>query len=103
MSHAVSIPVAELPQGQRKLIWIADRCVALFNIDGAVYAIDNACPHQGAALANGSLEGTWLRCPAHGLRFNLAAPATGLCLTHVPISIANDTLTVTLGGPPNSA
>ena len=41
----------------------------LFNIDGSVSAPDNSCPHNGASLASGQLEGRLLRCPAHGLRF----------------------------------
>lgn len=101
MSHAVSMPMAELPRGQRKLMFVAGRSIALFNIDGAIYAIDNSCPHQGASLANGKLEGTRLQCPAHGLRFDLAARDTaGLCLAHLPVRIVNDTLTVTLEDPP---
>ena len=42
MSHTTSIPVTELPRGQRKLVFMAGRCIVLFNIDGAVYAIDKA-------------------------------------------------------------
>lgn len=102
--HTVSIPAAELPCGQRKVVFVAGRSVALFNVGGTVYAIDNTCPHQGASLANGKLQGAWLQCPAHGLRFDLAAKGTaGVCLTHLPLTIANDTLTITLHeghGPP---
>lgn len=80
------IPVAsvdELPPGRRKLAFVAGRSVVLFNIEGTVIAIENSCPHNGASLANGQLDGHVLRCPAHGLRFDLRAcaepNAPGLC------------------------
>nr|WP_311527101.1 Rieske 2Fe-2S domain-containing protein [uncultured Ralstonia sp.] len=104
MPNAVSIPLAQLPPGQRRLVFIDGRSVAVFNIDGTHYAIDNSCPHQGASLANGKLEGTWLQCPAHGLRFDLAADdAAGLCLKRCTVSTANGALTVTLESPPPTA
>jgi len=104
MPSTVSIPEAELPPGQRKLVFIDGRSVAVFNIDGRHYAIDNSCPHQGASLANGRLDGTWLQCPAHGLRFNLAADdAAGLCLTRCTVTAANGAVTVTLESPPSMA
>lgn len=73
----------ELMPGQRKLVFVDGRSIVLFNIDGAVHAIENSCPHNGASLANGRLEGSILQCPAHGLRFDLAKPcepgSAGLC------------------------
>ncbi len=66
----------ELPPGQRKLIFIDGKSIVLFNIDGTIHAIDNSCPHNGASLASGKLEGTFLQCPAHGLRFDLAKPVS---------------------------
>jgi 3-phenylpropionate/trans-cinnamate dioxygenase ferredoxin component len=86
------IPVAsvdELAPGQRKLAFVEGRSIVLFHVGGTVRAIENACPHQGASLANGQLEGSVLRCPAHGLRFDLITgcmPAVdGLRLTTFPV------------------
>ncbi|EHP40619.1 Rieske (2Fe-2S) domain-containing protein [Cupriavidus basilensis OR16] len=77
-------PAGELPPGQRKLVFVDGRSIVLFNIDGALHAIDNSCPHNGASLANGRLEGSILQCPAHGLRFDLAKScepgSASLCL-----------------------
>ncbi|MGT2455177.1 Rieske (2Fe-2S) protein [Cupriavidus basilensis] len=79
----------ELLPGQRKLVFVDGRSIVLFNIDGAVHAIDNSCPHNGASLANGRLEGSVLQCPAHGLRFDLAKscePGSGsLCPRKFPV------------------
>ncbi|WP_434034750.1 Rieske (2Fe-2S) protein [Cupriavidus sp. a3] len=75
MKNQVQIAFAnELSAGQRKLIFINGRSIVLFNIDGTYRAIDNSCPHNGASLASGRLEGSVLQCPAHGLRFDLAKP-----------------------------
>lgn len=61
------------PPGGRALLHTGRRCVALFQVDGQYYALDDSCPHQGASLAGGKLEGRSVQCPAHGLRFDLAS------------------------------
>jgi 3-phenylpropionate/trans-cinnamate dioxygenase ferredoxin subunit len=81
--------VGELVPGQRKLVFVDGGSVALFNVDGTIHAIDNSCPHNGASLASGRLEGCVLHCPAHGLRFDLRTGCTpgkgGLSLTTFPV------------------
>lgn len=81
--------VDELTPGRRKLAFVDGRSVVLFNIEGNVIAIENSCPHAGASLANGQLDGHVLRCPAHGLRFDLRAcsgpGAPDLCPTRLQV------------------
>ncbi len=67
----------ELPRGARKLCTVDDRRVALFNVDGAIYAIDNHCPHRDGPVGAGALAGTAVTCPWHGWRFCVK---TGQCL-----------------------
>jgi nitrite reductase/ring-hydroxylating ferredoxin subunit len=50
--------------------------VALFNVEGAFYAIEGECPHQSAALGMGQLSGTVVTCPGHGLRYNVTTGRT---------------------------
>ena len=45
--------------------------LALFNIDGTYYAIEDTCPHSGGPLSEGYVEGTQVECPLHGACFNL--------------------------------
>jgi len=79
--------------GGRSWIRHQGRLLLLFRGTGAAQddwlAIDDACPHQGASLLSGELQWPWLRCPAHGLRFNVLtgamAGASGLCLTRYPL------------------
>ena len=49
----------------------AGLCLALFDVDGKLYAIDDACPHGGGSLVMGTLEGMQVRCTAHGLKFDI--------------------------------
>ena len=92
--------VDELAPGQRKLAFVDGRSIVLFNLGGTIRAIDNSCPHNGASLASGKLEGNLLRCPAHGLRFDLTTGcmpgAGGLRLTTLPVRADDGRLVVVL-------
>src|SRR5688572_5255150 len=45
--------------------------IAVFNVDGELYAIDDTCTHQDASLADGWLEGCSVECPLHASCFDL--------------------------------
>jgi 3-phenylpropionate/trans-cinnamate dioxygenase ferredoxin component len=101
MSRQIEVgAVAELEPGQRKLTFVEGRSIVLFNIAGTFHAIDNTCPHNGAALAAGQLEGCMLRCPAHGVPFDLRTGrmpgASGLSLTTFPVRAIEGKLVVSL-------
>ena len=49
--------------------------IALFNVEGAFYAIDGICSHVGGPLGEGSLEGEVVTCPWHRARFNVKTGA----------------------------
>ena len=74
--------VGEIPEGGIKVVRLEDQPVAVFNIDGKYYAIDDLCTHDGGPLAEGRLEGEVIECPRHGAKFNvktgdvLCLPAT---------------------------
>jgi 3-phenylpropionate/trans-cinnamate dioxygenase ferredoxin subunit len=70
---------AELPPGAKTLAEVDGRAIALFNLDGCVYAIDDVCTHDGGPLADGELEGAEIRCPRHGARFDVRT-GRALCL-----------------------
>lgn len=63
--------VRDLPPGQGRAYSVGRYEVALFNVDGAFFAIENSCPHQGGPLAEGWLEGTLVTCPWHGWCFDV--------------------------------
>jgi len=62
---------SDLPPGSKKLVEVDDRAVALFNVDGTFYAIDDLCTHDGGPLAEGDLDGCQIECPRHGARFDV--------------------------------
>ena len=61
----------QIPSGTGTVVRIADRDVALFNVDGNIYAIADSCAHAGASLGAGKLNGTIVTCRAHGLRYDV--------------------------------
>ena len=63
--------VEDMGPGQSKLIECEDKKVALFNVDGTYYAIDDTCPHAGGPLSEGSVEGDVVTCPWHGAKFKI--------------------------------
>jgi 3-phenylpropionate/trans-cinnamate dioxygenase ferredoxin subunit len=63
----------ELAAGGRRLLWREGREVVLFRVADRHYALDDRCPHAGASLCSGKLEGSSLTCRAHGRRFDLAS------------------------------
>ena len=69
-----------MPVGQGTVVTIANRDVALFNVDGTIYAMENACLHQGQSLGSSPLNGCVVTCRAHGWRYDVT---TGNTL-HVP-------------------
>jgi len=68
------VPVASLesvPPGQSLGVQVDGREVALFNAGGTIYALENYCPHQGAPLVGGWIDGTTVTCAWHAWCFNL--------------------------------
>ena len=52
--------------------------VAVFNLEGHYYAIEDVCTHDGGILTGGPVEGDQIVCPRHGARFSIR---TGQALT----------------------
>ena len=63
--------LTELPAGSGRVYTVGSREVAVFNVDGQLYAIDDQCPHQQASLATGTLDGSTVTCPWHGWSFDV--------------------------------
>lgn len=72
MTRRIPVPAGKYPQaGGRALFEFEDKSLALFNVDGQLFVIDDSCPHQGASLCGGRLDGQVIQCCAHGLCFDL--------------------------------
>ena len=61
----------EVPAGKVKVYKVGDREIAVCNVDGEFYAIDNVCTHDEGSLDQGELIGSEVECPRHGARFDV--------------------------------
>lgn len=87
MNRRIPVPAGKHPlAGGRALFEFDDRSLALFNVEGDLYAIDDSCPHQGASLCGGRLQGRVIQCCAHGLRFDLRS---GYLLNSTAVKVAS--------------
>ncbi len=85
---------SEVPDGTVKVYEVGDRAVAVCNVDGELFAIDDVCTHDEASLDQGFLEGCEIECPRHGARFDVT---TGRA-TALPAVIPVDTFPVRVEG-----
>lgn len=65
------MPLADIPTDRGRHCKVEGQDLAVFRVGDEVYAIADSCPHQGASLANGKLQGYLVSCPAHGLKFDV--------------------------------
>lgn len=71
-------PAGSILPGDYAQVEVDDQYIAVFNVAGQFYAIDDVCTHDGGGLAGGVVEGDVVVCPRHGARFCLR---TGAALT----------------------
>ncbi|HZD41817.1 MAG TPA: non-heme iron oxygenase ferredoxin subunit [Terriglobales bacterium] len=69
---------ADVTPGSGKSIEVNGSAIALFNIDGTYYAIDDTCRHRGGPLGEGELDGKVVVCPWHGWRYDVTTGANEL-------------------------
>ena len=62
---------SEIAPGTGKKVEVDGKEIAVFNIDGNFFAIDEMCPHRGGPLSEGSVEDGVVTCPWHGWEFNV--------------------------------
>ena len=85
---------SELPPGTAKVYEVDDRPIAVCNVNGELYAIDDVCTHDEGSLDQGELDGYEVECPRHGARFDVRTGEVKALPAVVPI----DTFTVRVQG-----
>ena len=76
---------SELEAGKVRCIRVAGRRLAVGRSDAGFFAVDDSCPHAGASLGEGMLDGDFLVCPLHAYAYDVR---TGDCeedLTVLPV------------------
>jgi nitrite reductase/ring-hydroxylating ferredoxin subunit len=95
--------VQEVPPGKGKQVTIQGKVLAVFNCDGTFYAIDDTCPHRGAPLWEGEVQGTEVTCPWHAASFDLKtgshlSPPAPNGVGCYKVQVAGDEVQVDVGG-----
>lgn len=68
-------PAAMVPVGELRGVQVGEHRVALANVDGELYAFDDACSHLQCPLHEGALRETTVRCPCHAADFDVTTGA----------------------------
>ena len=68
----------EIAPGQWQVVDVDGTQIAVFNLEGKYYAIEDVCTHDAGQLTGGAVEGDEIVCPRHGARFSIR---TGAALT----------------------
>ena len=61
----------DIQPGEGQSYTVGERIIGVFNVDGDFFAINDLCPHMGASLSAGFLDGCQVACPWHAWRFSV--------------------------------
>lgn len=75
----------EIGDGDRLIVQIGRKWVAVFNCDGEYFAIEDRCTHDDGPLAEGEFDGCEIACPRHGARFDVRTGAVVSAPAFVPV------------------
>ncbi len=96
MAERVTVAkTSELTLGQAKAVQAKGQTIALFNVGGTYYAIEDTCTHAGGPLSEGGLEGTTVTCPWHGANFDVTSgqaltPPASAGVRRFPVHVQGD-------------
>ncbi|OGB17030.1 MAG: naphthalene 1,2-dioxygenase [Burkholderiales bacterium RIFCSPLOWO2_12_67_14] len=97
-----AVALDDVPEGDVMGIVVAGQEVALYEVDGQVYATSNLCTHGAARMSDGFLEGREIECPLHQGKFDvctgqaLCAPLTENIRTY-PVKVEDRRVWLKLG------
>ena len=86
--------VGDVPPGTAKVFEVSDRAIAVCNVEGEFYAVDDVCTHDEGSLDQGFLDDFEIECPRHGARFDVRTAK----VTALPASLPIDTFGVRVQG-----
>ena len=95
--------LSDVPVGEARAVEVDGQEVALYNVDGEIFATTNICSHEEAYLAEGWLDDDIVTCPSHGAEFcvrtgeALSLPATQPIATY-PVRVEGDDIYVAVAG-----
>jgi len=88
--------VSDVPAGECRVYEAGENRVAVFNVEGALHAIDNSCMHRGGPLNEGMIEGSIVTCPWHHWSYDVRTGKTtmseDLSVKKYPIEVRGEDL-----------
>ena len=100
MARVSVAATGEIPVGEGRVVDAAGKTLALFNVGGTYYAIDNGCPHRGGPLGEGDVDGALVACPWHGWRWDVTSGANAnnpaVRVACFPVTVDGDRILVDL-------
>ncbi len=108
MANYIEVATLEqLPAGRGTTVSIEGKDIALFNVDGTVYAMDDACLHQGVSLGISKLEGNIVTCRGHGWKYDVTTgstyPVPGIGVAAYPVKVVDGKIMVAIDETVNPA
>jgi len=99
--------VEQLPPGNGMVARVDGKDVAIFNVDGTIYAMDDSCRHQGLSLGTSKLEGKIVTCRGHGWKYDVTTGSTlaspGFGVAAYPVKVVDGKIMVATDEAVNSA
>jgi len=86
--------ISDLSPGEVMYVEVGNDPVALINLDGEYFALNDMCTHQDASLSDGEVVGDEIECPMHGGAFEIR---TGLP-ANFPVVVPVETYAVKTEG-----
>ena len=92
--------VDKIEPGNFKVVDVDDVMIAVFNIEGEFYAIEDVCTHDYETLTGGAIKGCEITCPRHGARFDVTtgealSPPAYESVTTFPVRCVDGMIQVT--------
>jgi len=91
-----------IAEGEITGVSVGDEQIALYNLDGEIYATSNICTHAFALLSDGWLDGDQIECPLHAGRFEVKTgkglgPPIPCDIKTYPVRVTGDEVQVQIG------
>lgn len=92
--------LSEIPPGRMIAVRAGEENVALYNVDGRLYATLDCCTHQSYPLSKGVLRGKYVKCALHDWEYDVATGAyqgnTAIHVRRFPVRVEGDDILVGL-------
>ena len=98
-----ALRLEQLPPGKGTTATVRGKDLALFNVDGTIYAMDDSCLHHGVSLGTSQLDGKIVTCRGHGWKYDVSTGSTlnspGYGVTAYAVKVVDGKIMVAVDEP----